>query len=174
MFFVNIFLKSMRKVTTLTKLCRLSPVGHVPSTGGSRISGSGNLPVTSCTLTYGFLHGGLFSLGGDSKANNRCHREINKSESSKSPTALDSFHAFLNVMGRCRVSAPRSMWLDLDVDQSDGDGNRNTASVSQKHVNMAESCLLREISTFDPSKTLKAYLRVGWRGSEAELLDVGQ
>lgn len=37
MFFVNIFLKSMRKVTTLTKLCRLSPVGHVPSMGGPNL-----------------------------------------------------------------------------------------------------------------------------------------
>lgn len=81
---------------------------------------------------------------------------------------MDSCHAFLSVTGRCQVCAPQLMWLDLDVDQSDGEGKRETAAVSGMHLNMAES--------FTPStKTkLKAYLRVGWRGSEAELLDISE
>lgn len=147
--------KSMRKMTTLTKLCRPSPTG------------AGYLGRVICQWHpyFWFSHRGLFSLGGDSKVTNCCHREINKSESSKSPIALDSCLAFLSVTGRCRVCAPQLMWLDLDVDQSDGEGKRETAAMSGMHLNSF---------THSTKTKLKAYLGVGWRGSEAELLDISE
>lgn len=127
-FFVNLYWKVWKKSTTLTKLRRLSPTGRVPSTGAKSL-GRVNCQWLPAPLFLDFPHRGLFSLSSDSRASNRCHREINKSERSSSPTALDSCHAFFSVMGRCRASAPQLMWLDLDVDRSQsrvGEGESGT------------------------------------------------
>lgn len=135
-------LKSVRKSTTLTKLRRLSPTGRVPSTGAKSL-GRVNCQWLPAPLFLDFPHRGLFSLSGDSRASNRCHREINKSERSSSPTALDSCHAFFSVMGRCRASAPQLMWLDLDVDRSDREGNSGCEMNAYQHC-----CYLFKITIY--------------------------